>query len=74
MSEELFNMWRKVFADIVREESPCADDILLAYPEVNDYYMSRHHMITEEEEDEMLEEFWADQEKAFKQLFKENIY
>jgi len=74
MDEKLYNLWLKVIADIVREELPMADDLFILDGELGEHYLSRYHLIESSEEDAMWAEIWADAEKAFKRLFKEDMY
>lgn len=75
MDEKLYAAFMKEFAYVVDQfQGDVADVMEMDYNSyLYEYYHSRHKLDTEESEDVMWQEFWADFNKVFDKLFKEYI-
>jgi hypothetical protein len=75
MDEKLYAAFMKEFAYVIDQfQGDVADAMTLddkSY--LYEYYHSRYKLDTDESEDAMWEEFWADFNKVFDKLFKDYI-
>lgn len=75
MDEKLYAAFVKEFAYVIDHfQGDVADVMEIDYNSyLYEYYHSRHKLDTEESEDVMWQEFWADFNKVYDKLFKEYI-
>ena len=75
MDEKLYAAFMKEFAQTIDHfQGDVADAMEIDYNSyLYEYYHSRHKLDTEESEDAMWQEFWADFNKVYDKLFKEYI-
>ena len=73
MDNKLYEAFVSLFAEIVRSEIDRFDDLVLFDSTAGRMIFSQHKFNTPEAEDAAWEHFWAEAEKAFAILFKENI-
>ena len=75
MDEKLYSAFMKEFAWIIDHfQVDVADAMEINYNSyLYEYYHSKYKLDTDESEDAMWQEFWADFDKVFNRLFKDYI-
>ena len=73
MDNKLYEAFVSLFAEIVRSEIDRFDDLVIHDSIAGQMIFSQHKFNTPKAEDAAWKHFWAEAEKAFAILFKENI-